>query len=269
MSGELSLDITLANETNQMKDFKTALLNATATMAAIVLMTAFFGDVAISMVGDILSPRIEKAVRAELDRQVDLEADLAAMGDHLYKALNTPAVEQDIAARTSLRSRMDQVNLDLLKEALEANLSTQEVRGLRGREAYQYVFSTEEFRDQCRDADLDPVLIARQIWRESSFRSGVVSSKNALGAMQITKICLEDVVTRIDTSLNYTWEDMGSVVPNITVGIAYMSYLQKRFNTMERALYGYVAGPTAAGQWSGDMRDAPYEVRNYITGIQG
>lgn len=80
---------------------------------------------------------------------------------------------------------------------------------------------------------------------ESHFNKNVVSSKGAVGLMQILPSTAEEVAQKIGL-LNF---DLKNPKDNIFLGTAYFSSLQKRFGDKTLALCAYNAGPTNVNCW--------------------
>ena len=126
--------------------------------------------------------------------------------------------------------------------------------------------------------DLDPTIIASVINVESSYDVDAVSSKNALGLMQIklsTAQYMNDYYG-IDTMLNE--EDLLNPLTNIEYGCMYIRYLLNKFDNIETSLCAYNAGETRVRVWLRDnqyskdgktLNYVPYqETNNYIKKIK-
>jgi len=87
---------------------------------------------------------------------------------------------------------------------------------------------------------------------ESSFRPDAVSSSDARGLMQITKITLTDINNRLGT--NYTMNDLFDSEINVELGTFYLSYLYQRFGNYETVYAAYNAGPTIVSEWLQDTK---------------
>lgn len=106
--------------------------------------------------------------------------------------------------------------------------------------------------------DLDPMLLAAVIQVESSFRPEVVSTKGALGLMQLmpeTAAWLGE-----QTAQTISPEDLLEPSVNMGLGAHYLRYLFDRFPTQYAALAAYNAGPTTARRWLEEgIWDGSYE----------
>lgn len=90
--------------------------------------------------------------------------------------------------------------------------------------------------------NVDPVLVVSTIWTETAFNKDAISPKGAAGAMQIMKDTGKYIFERIlkkDKSI-----DRFNLEHNIEAGIAYIAYLQKKFNgNEEHSMIAYNMGP--------------------------
>lgn len=136
-----------------------------------------------------------------------------------------------------------------------------------------YIHLVEE---HCRRYALDPLLVAAMIREESSFDPRAVSSKGALGLMQI----MPDTGAWIGEQLGkrITPKELLNPEENIRCGVWYLSTLRDRFRGDEiKALAAYNAGDNrvegwlAGGIWDGSLADLerlPYaETRKYVVRI--
>ncbi len=97
-----------------------------------------------------------------------------------------------------------------------------------------------QIRDAARRASLDGLLIASVVEAESSFRSDAISSKGAMGLMQLMPLHFEEGQEPFDPELN------------LRLGTRYLAELKQRFDgDLELALAAYHAGPGAVERWGG------------------
>jgi soluble lytic murein transglycosylase len=98
--------------------------------------------------------------------------------------------------------------------------------------------------DESRRADVDPLLVAAIVARESSFHSRAVSHAGAVGLMQIRPFVAEDVAA--SHALDWVGVEMlHDPSINVRLGISYYKQLLARFDGNERmALTAYNVGPT-------------------------
>lgn len=104
--------------------------------------------------------------------------------------------------------------------------------------------------------DMDPMLIAAVIKAESSYRPEAVSSRGALGLMQLMP---ETAAWLVEQKGGQT-PDLLDPKVNIELGTYYLKYLLERFPTEYAALAAYNAGPTNARRWlEANVWDGTYE----------
>ena len=123
-------------------------------------------------------------------------------------------------------------------------------------------------RQQARDKNLDPALIAAVIYTESRFVEGRTSSAGAQGLMQITPETAADIA-RTSGGVAFTTKDLATPQVNIAYGSYQLRHLLDRYDGDEAAaLAAYNAGPGKADAWGGSglrVRDIPYpETRAYV-----
>ncbi|RLJ07651.1 MAG: hypothetical protein DRP13_03570 [Candidatus Aenigmatarchaeota archaeon] len=93
--------------------------------------------------------------------------------------------------------------------------------------------------------NVNPNLIKAVIAQESSFKHCSVSSKNAVGYMQLTESLVKDINSR-QTKLGRYCDitvDVNNPEDNILGGTCYLSYLIKKYGDVKIALTAYNCGP--------------------------
>jgi soluble lytic murein transglycosylase len=131
-------------------------------------------------------------------------------------------------------------------------------------------------RQQARDKDLDPALIAAVIYEESKFRDQT-SHAGARGLMQITPRTAE-YIARKSGGTTFEQGDLGTPQINIAYGSFYLRYLLDRYDgNNELAVAAYNAGETNVDRWiretgGADAFDAaddiPFaETRAYVSNV--
>ena len=131
-------------------------------------------------------------------------------------------------------------------------------------------------RQQARDKDLDPSLIAAVIYQESKFRDQT-SHAGARGLMQITPETAEFIAKRSGGTA-FSQEDLATPQINISYGSYYLRYLLDHYDgNTELALAAYNAGQTNVDRWVRDAGgegefdrtdDIPFpETRNYVENV--
>lgn len=138
---------------------------------------------------------------------------------------------------------------------------------------YNYLFPMkykEEVFSSCEFCDIDKAVVFSVINIESHFNKNCVSSKGAVGLMQIMPSTAEEVAKQ----LNLDSFDLTEPKDNILIGTYYLSVLIKRFENLETALCAYNAGPTNVKLWLLDkdksddgkiLKEIPFEeTKGYI-----
>lgn len=109
-------------------------------------------------------------------------------------------------------------------------------------------------------ANIDPLMVASIVARESSFKSGAVSHAGAVGLMQLRPFVARDVALRADVE----WRGLDTLNDpemNLRLGILYYKQLVERFDGDERkALTAYNFGPTRVSRslQRGEYRGSSY-----------
>ena len=103
-------------------------------------------------------------------------------------------------------------------------------------------------KQQAREKDLDPSLIAAVIYQESKFRDQT-SHAGARGLMQITPETAEFIAKR-SGGIAFSQEDLATPQINISYGSYYLRYLLDHYDgDTELALAAYNAGQTNVDKW--------------------
>lgn len=122
------------------------------------------------------------------------------------------------------------------------------------------------------ETEVDPFLLAAVIQVESGFRPEAVSSKGAVGLMQImpdTALWLGE-----KQGVEASYQELIKPDSNIRLGSFYLAYLLEEFPTREAALAAYNGGPNNVrrwlkeGMWDGSWREVqriPFpETQSYV-----
>jgi soluble lytic murein transglycosylase len=110
-------------------------------------------------------------------------------------------------------------------------------------------------RQQAREKDLDPALIAAIIYEESRFRPRT-SPAGAEGLMQITPQTADFIAERSGAT-QFELSDLGDPQINISYGSFYLRHLLDRYGGDEElAIAAYNAGGTNVDQWIADAGGA-------------
>ncbi len=137
---------------------------------------------------------------------------------------------------------------------------------------YFYPIKYQEIIQQsCENFDIEQAVIYSVINVESHFNKDAISSKGAVGLMQIMPATAEELAKETMMGDDY---DLKNPEENITLGTYYISKLIDRFEDLETALCAYNAGPTNVSNWLANkdysedgksLKEIPYqETRNYL-----
>ena len=131
----------------------------------------------------------------------------------------------------------------------------------------------EEISDACDAFEVDEEVVYSMINVESRFKEEIMSSKGAVGLMQIMPSTGEYLAKEAGIE-EY---DLSNPQDNILLGTFYISMLMQRFGDLNTALASYNAGPTNVSNWLKDekysddgktLKYIPFkETRNYIEKI--
>lgn len=133
-------------------------------------------------------------------------------------------------------------------------------------------------RQQARDKNLDPSLIAGVIYAESHFREGRTSQAGAQGLMQITPATAQDIA-RKSGGIAFETKDLHTPQVNIAYGSFYLRYLLDRYGGNETlAVAAYNAGYGNVDKWIAEagrqgrnftVDDIPFaETRAYVLKVE-
>ena len=100
-------------------------------------------------------------------------------------------------------------------------------------------------------------LVKSVISTESGWKYNAKSSAGALGLMQIMKACATDYKT--------PHSEMYDPYVNVTIGIKYLSKLNKRFEDTQTALVAYNEGPRHAERYKREYIDNSRYVHKIMT----
>ena len=115
---------------------------------------------------------------------------------------------------------------------------------------YSYFYPmtySEEIREISSQYDIDSALIASMVNAESSFKETALSSKGAVGLMQLMPSTAEWLAENM--GLDYSEELLCTAEYNLQLGVYYVHYLMKVFQNDRVVLCAYNAGPTNVKNW--------------------
>jgi len=103
--------------------------------------------------------------------------------------------------------------------------------------------------EYCALYNVDKYLVHSIIRTESFYDENAVSSKGALGLMQIMPDTGEWIAEKLNLE-NFTKEDLFDCEKNIMMGVWYIGYLSDKFNgNIDNTIAAYNAGPTNVSKW--------------------
>lgn len=125
--------------------------------------------------------------------------------------------------------------------------------------------------------NIEPVLIFSLIKTESNFNKDAISSKGAVGLMQIMPSTAIFIADELKFN-NFTVDDLLIPKINIEFGVYYLNYLIKKFENIDTAICAYNAGETIVKKWLLDenysvdtlsLTNIPYpETYNYLKKVK-
>ena len=131
-------------------------------------------------------------------------------------------------------------------------------------------------RQQARDKNLDPALIAAVIYQESKFRDRT-SSAGALGLMQLLPDTAHYIAQKTGGT-RFTTDDLSTPQINIAYGSWYLRYLTDHYDGHKTlAIAAYNAGETNVDRWVTEaggpetfdrVKHIPFpETRHYVASV--
>jgi soluble lytic murein transglycosylase len=109
-------------------------------------------------------------------------------------------------------------------------------------------------RQQARDKDVDPALVAAVIYAESHFIDGRTSSAGAQGLMQLTPATAQYIAEKSGGTA-FRVSDLGTPQVNIAYGTFYLRYLMRRYgDDVPLVLAAYNAGEGNVDKWISEAR---------------
>lgn len=100
-------------------------------------------------------------------------------------------------------------------------------------------------RAEAAAAGLNPALVCSVVRAESRFHADAVSSRGAVGLMQL----MPDTADWIAKRLGLATPDLYDPETNLRLGTWYLRYLVDRYGRVDLALAAYNAGPSRVDQW--------------------
>ncbi len=118
-------------------------------------------------------------------------------------------------------------------------------------------------REICFEKQIDIPLVLAVIRTESSFDENAVSSKGAVGLMQVMPSTAKFIAEKVDFNSEY---DLFDAQTNLYLGICYLEYLFNKYSDETVVLACYNAGEGRVKTWiDGNELNIPIrETKNYI-----
>lgn len=117
--------------------------------------------------------------------------------------------------------------------------------------------------DECNIYEIDPFIVLAVIQTESNFTPKAVSSRGAIGLMQVMPTTGEYVAK--DRGISYNGRNsLYDPFVNVKLGIHYLSFLQDKFDTMENALAAYNYGPSKFAKSKTLSKNPPKYVKKVL-----
>jgi len=123
-------------------------------------------------------------------------------------------------------------------------------------------------REQAKEKDIDPALLAAVIYQESKFRTGARSSSGAIGLMQLRPETAKGIALRTGGTA-FEISDLTDPALNIRYGSWYLSHLFSKYRDKRLVLAAYNAGQGNVDRWleNGEEIEFP-ETRAYVERVQ-
>ena len=122
---------------------------------------------------------------------------------------------------------------------------------------YKYPLNyKEDIIKQANVNSISPALVASLINAESGFNAMAVSSKGAIGLMQIMPSTASFMALQLNIE-NFNEEMLFNPAINIKIGCKYLGYLSKKFSDIKVVLSAYNAGETVVKTWLKQEKFSP------------
>lgn len=113
----------------------------------------------------------------------------------------------------------------------------------------------------CKQYQVDISLVYAIIKAESNFDDNALSDKGAVGLMQI----MPSTATFVANQVGLQNFELTNPKDNITLGVAYLSYLGKKFDNQKDVICAYNAGENKVKEWLKTDGKIPYpETKTYL-----
>ena len=113
----------------------------------------------------------------------------------------------------------------------------------------------------CNEQKVSKSLVYAIVKAESNFDTKALSNKGAVGLMQI----MPSTATFVANQVGLQNFDLTNPKDNITLGVAYLSYLDKKFDSQKEVICAYNAGERKVKEWIKTDGKIPYpETKTYL-----
>lgn len=122
-------------------------------------------------------------------------------------------------------------------------------------------------REICAETGVDINLVLAVIRTESSFKETAVSSKGAVGLMQLMPKTADYIAKKIGYSQEF---DLFNAQTNLHLGICYLKYLEDKYLDEAVVLACYNAGEGRVAGWinNGKLNIRVKETKNYVKRVK-
>jgi soluble lytic murein transglycosylase len=122
-------------------------------------------------------------------------------------------------------------------------------------------------RQQAREKDLDPALVAAVIYQESRFHTDARSQAGAIGLMQLQPETAEAIALRTGGTA-FDVSDLTNPAINIRYGSWYLQNLFEKYRNERLVLAAYNAGQGNVDRWLASGQPIEYaETRAYVDAV--
>ena len=122
-------------------------------------------------------------------------------------------------------------------------------------------------REQAREKNLDPALVAAVIYQESRFHSDARSSSGAVGLMQLRPETAQGIALRTGGTA-FQISDLTNPAINIRYGAWYLKNLFQKYGNERLVLAAYNAGQGNVDRWLANGQQIEFaETRAYVDSV--
>ena len=178
----------------------------------------------------------------------------AATSDRARKTRRTAEAKRRLARRQRMRRRLWLIGGAAIAALVVAALVSP-VADKAVKEIALPLRHEDIIRQQAKEKDLDPALIAAVIYQESRFRDGQVSDAGAQGLMQLLPSTAE-YIANLSGGTAFQQGDLAAAQVNISYGAYYLRYLERKYRGSDAlALAAYNGGEGKLDEWLASAAD--------------